>query len=160
MDAAWLASTCNNNTRFDTQISIYKGACGRLECVAANDQQCGNGDQSRVAFYAESGSQYYVLVHGDRTRTGNFQLEMATMPNNVNCVDAVEVEVPGIDSCGVSIPLTIFGTTAGVIGAEGDVWGGGVWFRTVFPPEGQYHQVHLETQTTGFIGEIAPLDFC
>jgi hypothetical protein len=39
-DGRWLASTCNN-TRFDTQISIYKGSCGRLECVAANDQQCG-----------------------------------------------------------------------------------------------------------------------
>jgi hypothetical protein len=110
-DGRWLASTCNN-TRFDTQISIYKGSCGRLECVAANDQQCGNGDQSRVAFYAESGSKYYVLVHGDRTRTGNFQLEMATMPNNDNCVGAVEVEVPGIDFSYDSVPLTIFGTTA------------------------------------------------
>jgi hypothetical protein len=149
-DGRWLASTCNN-TRFDTQISIYKGSCGRLECVAANDQQCGNGDQSRVAFYAESGSKYYVLVHGDRTRTGNFQLEMATMPNNVNCVDAVEVEVPAVidDSANVSIPITVFGTTAGVISgsADGRVLDGGVvWFRTAFPPSGQYHQIHLETQ--------------
>jgi hypothetical protein len=136
-----------DNNRFGTQISIYKGQCDILECVAANDQQCGNGDQSRVAFYAKSGSKYYVLVHGDRTRTGNFQLDMATMPNNVNCVDNVEVEVP-------YIPLAIYGTTAGVIGADG-----GVWFRTAFPPFGEYHQVHLERHTTGFIGEIALLTF-
>jgi hypothetical protein len=46
-----------------------------------------------------------------------------------------------------------------VIHADGDILGGGVWFRTVFPPKEQYHQVHLETQTTGFIGEIALLTF-
>jgi hypothetical protein len=161
-DGRWLASTCNN-TRFDTQISIYKGSCGRLECVAANDQQCGNGDQSRVAFYAESGSKYYVLVHGDRTRTGNFHLEMTnSMPNNVNCVDAVEVEVPTANELtGEFNPLTIFGTTTGVIyGSDaGGFFDGGVWFRTVFPLSGQYHEVHLETQTTGFIGEIAIFTF-
>jgi hypothetical protein len=155
-DGRWLASTCDN-TRFDTQISIYKGSCGRLECVAANDQQCGVGDQSRVAFYADSGSKYYVLVHGHRTQAGNFQLEMATLPDNVNCFDAVEVE--SFSSA------TNFGTTAGVTAADatgnvlGDVLGGGVWFRTIFSPFNRYEVHLLEAKNTGFVGEIALLTF-
>jgi hypothetical protein len=148
----WLASTCNN-TRIDTQISIYKGSCGSLECVVYNDQQCGGRDQSRVAFLAESGSKYYVLVHGGsfRNAAGNFQLEVAVIPKNDSPDNAQEV---GRKS-------QTFSSTTGAEAIEnalGDLLGAGVWFRTTFPP-GVAYLVHLDTRITGFIGEIAILTF-
>jgi hypothetical protein len=92
---------------------------------------------------------------GHRTQTGNFQLEIAIMPDNVQCSDAVEV---------ASFSSRTFGTTVGVTDADadwhvlGDILGGGVWFRTALLPSFDYI-VYLETMTTGFKGEIALLTF-
>lgn len=38
-DQVLTASTCDGTaSTFDTQISVYEGGCGKLECVASNDQ--------------------------------------------------------------------------------------------------------------------------
>jgi hypothetical protein len=56
-------------TNFDTRISIFKGSCGSLVCVTGNDQSssdfdCSAKGASRVTFGTESGTTYFILVHG------------------------------------------------------------------------------------------------
>jgi hypothetical protein len=62
------ASTCNSNTEYETEIFIYRGSCGRLECVE-DVEYTPCGFQSTVswtasAFDNELNELYYVLVHG------------------------------------------------------------------------------------------------
>ena len=42
------ASTCHFSTDFDTELTVYTGACSLLECVAGNDDAC--GIQSEVSW--------------------------------------------------------------------------------------------------------------
>ena len=65
------ASTCGR-TDFDTQITILSGDCSRFTCEAHNDQSC--GDQSRATWLAEQDKTYYVLVHGYREASGEYDL--------------------------------------------------------------------------------------
>ena len=62
-----LASTCTNETDFDTQISVYTGSCEALRCVGGNDdsETCDiDGRFSTIGFFAEQDVTYYVRVHG------------------------------------------------------------------------------------------------
>jgi hypothetical protein len=57
-------------TNFDTRISIFKGSCGSLVCVTGNDQSssdfdCSAKGASRATFGTESGTSYFILVHGN-----------------------------------------------------------------------------------------------
>jgi hypothetical protein len=91
-DQRMMASTCQG-TFFDSQISIFTGVCGRLQCVAGNDQMaCGNGDQSRVAWFAEADAAYFIYVHGHREAEGLFTLAVGPMVENDECVTALSVE--------------------------------------------------------------------
>ena len=68
------ASTCDG-TFINTQISVYEGNCGSLECVAFNNNACGL--QSSVSWDSQAGVAYYVLVHGGRgTSGGTFSLSL------------------------------------------------------------------------------------
>ena len=65
-------NTCGSS--YDTKLSVYTGSCtDGLVCVAGNDDFCGL--QSSVTFVPQQGVQYYVLVHGFGSGTGNFSLE-------------------------------------------------------------------------------------
>ena len=65
-------NTCGSG--YDTKLSVYTGSCtDGLVCVAGNDDFCGL--QSSVTFVPLQGVQYYVLVHGFGSGTGNFSLE-------------------------------------------------------------------------------------
>jgi hypothetical protein len=131
----YVASTCDA-TDFDTQVSIYSGVCGRLQCRAGNDQfsACGNGDQSKVAWYAEPGIEYLVYVHGRReTSAGIFQLTVASVDNNDECENAKFIERGRL----------YFGTTRGasvdsVAGCTNEATPG-VWFT--FIGDGRDRQV-------------------
>jgi hypothetical protein len=75
------ASTCNDNTDYDTRLNIYSGTCGQLECVAGNDNNCGlpvphNGGSS-VTFCTVQGVEYYILVQGFLGDLGAFQLDIS-----------------------------------------------------------------------------------
>jgi hypothetical protein len=100
-----VASTCNG-TSFDSQISIYSGSCGKLQCVAGNDQMetCGNGDQSQVAFYTKPKTMYYIYVHVRRSTLGIFKLSVDHLDANDECDEAVTLEYSG---------ELIFGSTRG-----------------------------------------------
>ena len=84
-------NTCSS-TGFDTRLSVYKGNCESLVCVGFNDDydSVSCGQQSRVTIDSETGTSYYVLVHGYRKATGDFSLQVATPETLYNdlCVDA------------------------------------------------------------------------
>lgn len=58
--SVFTASTCGNQTNFDTQISVFSGSCESLQCVDGNDQAC--GDQSSISWFSEPGVTY--LIYG------------------------------------------------------------------------------------------------
>ena len=60
-NATLVASTCDSLTEYDTQINIYQGLCGELECVTGTDDSCGY--HSHVEWFAVAGRRYYILVH-------------------------------------------------------------------------------------------------
>mmetsp|Transcript_3164 Transcript_3164/g.8947 ORF Transcript_3164/g.8947 Transcript_3164/m.8947 type:complete len:1708 (+) Transcript_3164:604-5727(+) len=67
------ASLCSDFTTFDTQIYIYSGGCDVLECVAADNDSC--GERSVVTWLAEEGETFHILV-GGHVGTGDFRLEV------------------------------------------------------------------------------------
>ena len=86
------ASTCDNS--FDTQISIFKGECGKLQCLAGNDQTkfCGNGDQSLVVFATEPNTKYYIYMHARRQAHNVFQLSVDEFESNDDCDTSTPLE--------------------------------------------------------------------
>jgi len=102
-------SLCNS-TFFDTQISIFKGtSCNDLECVTANDQRqgCSVGDQSQLTWEMDAttfGSNVdddkpkldlYLLVHGVRGATGNYQLSFNRInPDLSTCEQPKKIVAP------------------------------------------------------------------
>ncbi len=73
--------TCTG-TSFDTKITVWEGSCAALVCVNGNDDFCGL--QSSVTWTSVIGTDYYVMVHGFSTATGDFEL-------TVNCELPVEL---------------------------------------------------------------------
>jgi hypothetical protein len=69
-------NTCTGSD-YNTQISVFNGDCTGMNCVATNDNFCGN--QSQVVFLSAITTTYYVLVHGFNA-TGNFGLAMSCAP--------------------------------------------------------------------------------
>jgi hypothetical protein len=70
------ASTCSEETTFDTQISVFRGGCGNLACVNGNNDFCGL--QSTVVWPSLLGEIYHVLIHGSNGSTGQFELKIST----------------------------------------------------------------------------------
>jgi hypothetical protein len=64
------------NTNYDSQISVFTGRCGRLDCVAGNDDRSGSDRKSEVTFLATHGVRYYILVHGFEGSQGAFALQV------------------------------------------------------------------------------------
>ncbi|MEN0003633.1 MAG: hypothetical protein AAF798_05805, partial [Bacteroidota bacterium] len=87
-----VASTCNPNTDFDTQLGVFEGVCEELECVTGNDDRpCGSAeDASRVFFQSEIGVDYYIYVTGFDNERGDFGLRINCIPppDNDNVCDA------------------------------------------------------------------------
>jgi len=76
------ASTCNPQTNFDSQISVYAShsstsECDELECVASNDDidVCeSNPRASNISWFAEEGVLYMIQIHGFGRSAGEFVL--------------------------------------------------------------------------------------
>jgi len=78
--------TCFEETDFDTDISIYTGSCGELECFDYTDGTPADlggctgafplNFRAGIEFIAEAGVMYTIQVHGfDSGETGNFRLD-------------------------------------------------------------------------------------
>ncbi|CAB9504942.1 CHU large protein [Seminavis robusta] len=103
---AWLhVHTCGSGTNYDTQLSVYEAGGGTLDdhpcdvavCVTGNDQHC--GDQSYVHWFGQAGSHYFILVHGYRLYTGDFEMEVLEENNGV-CDGAFNISQPVFDDIG------------------------------------------------------------
>ncbi len=110
-------STCSSTSNFDTQISVYTGACTALACVASNDNDpaCSNffGRLSTVSFNSTFGTVYRIMVSGKLSASGTFTL-------SATC----SVIAPPNDLCANAIPVTCGSTTTGTtLGAAADVLG-------------------------------------
>ena len=70
------ASVCREAANFDARISIYKGTCDSMDCVASTPLQGSDVETScDVHWVAEKGTTYYLRVHGtDDSQTGTFNL--------------------------------------------------------------------------------------
>ncbi|MEZ4684863.1 MAG: dockerin type I domain-containing protein [Bacteroidia bacterium] len=71
------ASTCDDDTDFDTQIGVYRDVGGQLECVTGNDDDLTcihSPEASTVKFFTNFNQRYLILVQGFNGQTGNFAL--------------------------------------------------------------------------------------
>jgi len=100
---SFTAHTCNDETDFDTVISVHS-SCNFEEdtCVATNDDSCGR--HSVVTFETEAGKDYYIFVTGSDKQRGPFVLSVLEVGFSGHgvCTDSVEVD---------SIPFTYHGST-------------------------------------------------
>ena len=70
------ASLCNDETNYETALTVFTGECIELECVAGNvagaRDDC--GQSSEISWITKFNQPYYILVHGWDTRVGDFGL--------------------------------------------------------------------------------------
>jgi hypothetical protein len=88
------ASTCVGTSMdddLDTQVLVFSGACGKLECIGGSDQLCGS--HGSVGWFAERWTLYYIVVKGFRTSNqGVFTLTLDTLIENDSCDGAKEID--------------------------------------------------------------------
>ena len=72
-------SLCNDQTTFDTRLTVFEGNCDRLDFLGTNDDGCEVGGQSLATFNTESGKTYYIFVSGyyNDLDTGDFSLSVS-----------------------------------------------------------------------------------
>jgi hypothetical protein len=87
-----VASTCKTNrtAEADTQILVFSQACGdTLTCVGGIDELC--GQHGSVAWYAENGADYWLLVRSKRASfASTYTLTVESIESNGDCVSASE----------------------------------------------------------------------
>ena len=98
-------STCGQ-AAYDSKISVFSGPCNALVCEAGNDDGPGcTGNTSILTFFAASGVDHHVLVHGYNANTGTFTLSMscaapcADIPENDACATAEVILPQSIGNC-------------------------------------------------------------
>ena len=94
-------STCGAGSAYDTKLFVFEAApdCSNLICVAANDDGCNITDPaftSNLQFNSDVATDYYILVTGFGTATGDFQLDItcvncSPIPANDDCANAVDL---------------------------------------------------------------------
>ncbi len=106
------ASTCGPVFEFNTKLSIYRGTCAGLLCVAGNDDNCPGGASSTLSsadWCSDPGVTYYILVHGLSGQTGDFELEIADGAGCVTCMDDMDCSVGEYCMDGTCIPAPTCG---------------------------------------------------
>ncbi|KAL3921930.1 MAG: hypothetical protein SGILL_002481, partial [Bacillariaceae sp.] len=76
-----VASTCDSTgTLQDSQISVFQGQCGGLQCIEGSDNACGD-TMSSAAWQSVAGTSYYIYVHGKDSQKGTFDMKIETFGN-------------------------------------------------------------------------------
>lgn len=99
-------SMCNG-TSYNSKISVFSGSCNALFCEGGNNSGC--GDDGFVTLVTQTGTEYFILVHGNSSQNGNFTLE-------ITCATFTP---DGNKDCGGSITLCTDDTFAGNNGDYG-----------------------------------------
>ena len=77
-------STCDDETAFDTRLSVFGGSCSQLSCLVSNDDDCGEGRLlSTVELPTEAGEEYFILTSGFAQEAGPYVLHLADSPGEV-----------------------------------------------------------------------------
>lgn len=99
-------STCGPNTTFNTSLSVFTGSCTTsLVCLVGNEDSgisgdCGlDGFQSRLEFNTVLDTDYYILVDGFGSSSGEFDLVTSSAPS---------LAVPANDNCSTAESLVVF----------------------------------------------------
>lgn len=112
-DNSVTASLCGSS--YDTRISVYSGSCGTLTCIGGNDDFSACGVDSQTSFNAYLGTDYYILVHGFGTGTGDYTLaitcDVLCVSSNDECAMADTVPVNGAAVSADNTCATVGGDT-------------------------------------------------
>jgi len=127
----------DENTPYDTKLTVWAVGVDGLECIGGNDDACGL--QSGLGFVATPETTYFVLVHGFGSNTGAFELtvESELPPANDACDGAMPldlVELPDSELLAASVPgstIWAFDDAEPEDLTCGTSTGGGVWYSAV-----------------------------
>ncbi len=133
-------STCDSSN-YDTKLNVYSGSCGTFSCITGNDDNAactGATTSSEVRFLSAVGTNYYVLVSGAGTASGNFGLNINCLPNvaaNDSCINALAITCATGTVAGSNIAATGSGDPTASCGS---VTPGayGVWYSFVGTGDG------------------------
>jgi hypothetical protein len=111
------ASLCNDETNWDTKLSVYCPDCIDPLCVGGNDDYCGL--QSQVSWCSQLGATYLILVHGYGGAQGEFQLDV--YDDGASCSGAVACLPEG--ACCLLTGECIIATEMGCEAVDGEYQG-------------------------------------
>ncbi len=78
-------STVGDASDYDSQIHVYSGECGALECITSNDDAFGL--LSTVQFSCAPGTTYLIRVGGFNQNEGSFELSVTCDLAMFGCLD-------------------------------------------------------------------------
>jgi hypothetical protein len=120
-------SVCNNETDYDSRLSLYHGSCDDLSCVANTRSRCGEKDEILVTTHI--GQVYYLFVHGpDSFTIGKYKLDIDESMLNDSCDAAPTLELS---------PARYFGSTKSARTSVSEECGGSsthsvaLWYRMI-----------------------------
>jgi subtilisin-like proprotein convertase family protein len=146
-------STCQNN-EFDSAISVFKGSCNKLDCVAgasAINSKCTVGQGAATSFFGEKNTQYHVYVHGKSTSSnsvGDFTIsysEFDVLEQNEFCPSAREVPTDGSRVQGSTEDATHASIPSSICGVE--ITNPGLWYT--FKGSGQPFEISACSEDIG-----------
>jgi hypothetical protein len=71
------ADTCSALTNHDSEMAVYNGTCGSLECLVSNDDSCGLS--SAITWQTVEGMEYLIRVNGLGNTVGDFGLTIRSI---------------------------------------------------------------------------------
>ena len=160
-------TTCDAFTDFNTELSVFEGNCGNLQCVTGNDNTSFCPVSAALATFSITtrpggGNQdYYVYVTGNGNSVGNYYIEIADLGpppiNNDICETAEQIVVP-VSGTGSALGSTLEATTswapATCTQGVNNETSGGVWYVFTSNSTGVY-EITTCNSTTDFNTEFS-----
>jgi len=116
-------SLCDGGTNYDSFLRVFD-ACGGTE-IAANDDSCGL--QSELTFLSDGTSEYYIMVEGFGSSSGDFSLAVTCVdpePNDL-CENAIDI------ACGDTVSGSTVNASIDDFApfCDTSITSNGVWYR-------------------------------
>eukprot|EP00727_Mastigamoeba_balamuthi_P002203 m51a1_g11980 putative C-tail anchored protein (993) ;mRNA; r:856815-860869 len=133
-----VATTCSEETDFDTMIDVYTACQDNFTCFAHNDDYEGCGKKSRVIWQSFRRATYYVYVHGFQNTSGIFYLQVfdEKSPKNAYCTGARKI---------TSLPFEAYGMTTYAEKSNGTCHEGWESKANWFMVDGTDHKITIST---------------